>query len=109
MNSHQSIVNTAFEMYKDGKDSEEITEQLLAQGHPKDVIDAALLEAKSHYHKKRRSKGLIFCGIGAALFFIAFLIVFTLHQMGLHSDLALYGLTSLGVGFLFTGMVFYMG
>jgi hypothetical protein len=39
----------------------------------------------------------------------SFLITFLLHVAGVDTNIPLYGLTTIGIGMLFTGMIFYMG
>jgi hypothetical protein len=74
-----------------------------------EIAEAVMSKVKTIRDTKRRSRGLMLCIIGGTMLVMAFFVTYILHQMNIKTDIALYGLTTLGIGFLFTGMIFYMG
>jgi high-affinity Fe2+/Pb2+ permease len=74
-----------------------------------DIAEAVLFKVKSMQDARKRRRGLRLVIAGGATLVSAFLITFLLHVAGVDTNIPLYGLTTIGIGMLFTGMIFYMG
>lgn len=103
------LFHEVYQLYAGGHTSEEILARLTKRDVPLDIAKAVMTKVKSLRWARRRRIGLRLAIAGGACLISAFLITYILHQFNIPTDLALYGLTTAGVGLLFTGMIFYMG
>lgn len=104
-----SLTHEVYQLFDGGHTSEEIRQRLLVRGIKEELVEEIVLTVKTMRLKRRRSRGLIFTGIGAVVLVAAFAVTFILHSMDLDTGISLYGLTTLGVTLLFIGMVFFFG
>jgi hypothetical protein len=103
------LMHEAYQLFDGGHTTDEVRARFESRDIDKELIEEILLTVKAIRLKKMRSRGIIFCGIGAIMLVMAFVITYILHQFNLDTDLVLYGMTTLGTAFLFTGMYFFMG
>ena len=103
------LMHEAYQLFQGGHTTDEVKGRFLARDLDPALVDEVVATVKAMRLKKRRANGLICCGVGAVLLVMAFVITYALHQFNIETDFALYGLTTLGVAFLFLGMVFFMG
>ncbi|MFN8699428.1 MAG: hypothetical protein ACK500_04635 [Flavobacteriales bacterium] len=103
------LTHEIYQLYEGGHTTEEIRARLLARHLDGVLVDEMIYTVREMRQKRRRSRGMIFCGIGAVVLVSAFLITFILHNLNMDTGIALYGLTTLGVTLLFIGMIFFFG
>lgn len=108
-NIPDGLFHEVWQLYSNGHTSDEILARLIRREVDLEVAEGVMHKVKTIRDTKRRNQGLTFCVIGGTLLILAFLITYILHQLNIQTDIALYGLTTIGIGFLFTGMVYYMG
>ncbi len=108
-NIPDGLFHEVSQLYSNGHTSDEILARLMKREVDLEIAEAVIGEVKTIRDRKRRSRGLMLCIIGGTMLVMAFFVTYILHQMNVQTDIPLYGLTTLGIGFLFTGMVFYMG
>lgn len=112
MHQHQvpdGLFHEVWQLYEGGHTSEEIGNRLRKREISDDIIEEVCRKVRTIRFAKRRKRGLSLCIVGGVSLLLAFVVTFTLHQMNINTDFALYGLTSWGVLCLFAGMVMYMG
>jgi hypothetical protein len=93
-------------MLQESVTREEITRELLKQGHDMRFIDEIMTETITLYHTRRRSKGLTLILVGAFVCFASFLLTITGVFSGDAYGFALFGLTTAGVVIAFAGFVY---
>lgn len=103
------LLHEAYQLFQGGHSTEEVKARFEARGLDSETVEEIVGVVKSLRLKKRRSQGLTSCGIGALLLVSAFVATYILHQFNINTDIVLYGLTTLGVAFMFVGMVYFMG
>ena len=103
------LMHEAYQLYEGGHTSEEILTRFMNRGIDAGLAEEVLTIVKSKRHKIRRARGVIFAGIGVFMLISAFAVTYILHQFGYPTDWALYGITTLGIVFLFIGMIYFMG
>lgn len=108
-NIPDGLFHEVWQLYSNGHTSDEILARLMKREVDLEVAEGVMSKVKTIRDAKRRSRGLVLCIIGGSLLIMAFFVTYILHQMNVQTDIALYGLTTIGIGFLFTGMVYYMG
>jgi hypothetical protein len=108
-NIPDGLMHEAYQLFEGGHTTDEIRSRFESRGYDIALVDELIGIVKAHRLKKRRSRGIIFSGIGAVLLVLAFVITYILHQSGIDTDMVLYGMTTLGITLLFIGMVSFMG
>lgn len=108
-NIPNGLFHEAYQLFECGHSSEEVKARFEARELDPALIDELVSTVRAIRMKKRRARGVIFSGIGAVTLVLAFGITYALHHFGINTDIALYGLTTLGITFLFIGMIFFMG
>jgi hypothetical protein len=108
-NIPDGLFHEVYQLYAGGHTSDEILSRLIKREVSMDVAEAVMSKVKTMRWARRRRIGLRLIIGGGSCLVSAFLITYILHQFNIPTDLALYGLTTVGVGLLFTGMIFYMG
>jgi hypothetical protein len=103
------LFHEVWQLYEGGHSSDDILARLLKRDVNMDVAEAVLFKVKSMQDARKRRRGLRLVIAGGATLVSAFLITFLLHVAGVDTNIPLYGLTTIGIGMLFTGMIFYMG
>lgn len=88
-------------------------EQIRSELQKQNINDSSLNEiinyVKGFRIRKKRNRGFIFTGIGVTLLTLGFLLTMILINLGVNHNLALYGLTSIGIVFVMTGMIDILG
>ncbi|MBL7941968.1 MAG: hypothetical protein JNM00_04340 [Flavobacteriales bacterium] len=108
-NIPDGLMHEAYQLFEGGHTTDEIRSRFESRGYDIALVDELIGIVKAHRLKKRRSRGIIFSGIGAVLLVLAFVITYILHQSGIDTDMVLYGMTTLGITLLFIGMISFMG
>lgn len=88
-----------------GKTRTEISEQLTAQGHDAYFVKNIVAETIKLHHAKSRTRGLVLVGIGAVICLLSCVFTIVMSYMGGSAPVILYGATSLGIVFIFAGLV----
>jgi hypothetical protein len=94
---------------KSGHNEEEITLQLKQKGAPETVLKDIIAKLKSLRLARRRQVGFTCCTIGVVLLVVGCMITIFLYNTGYDIKFALYGLTIVGLGFTFKGLVDIIG
>ena len=103
------LTHEIYQLFEGGHTTDEIRQRLLSRGHQADLVEEVVGTVRDMRLRRRRSRGLMFTGIGAVVLVSAFLVTFILHSMDKDTGIALYGMTTAGVTLLFAGMVFFFG
>lgn len=103
------LFHEVWQLYEGGHNSDEILSRLLKRDVNMDVAEAVLSKVKSMQDARKRRRGLRLVIAGGIVLVFAFLVTFSLHVSGVDTNIPLYGLTTIGIGLLFIGMIFYMG
>lgn len=101
------LFHEVWQLYESGHTSDEILARLIKRGTDLDAAEAVMSKVKTMRTAKKRSRGLLFLILGGSTLVMAFFVTFILYQLEISTGLALYGLTSVGISLLFTGMVHY--
>lgn len=88
-----------------GATNEEIEAELVQQGHDTRFAHDIVAEVSKLYYARRRTQGLAFILAGAAVCFVSCLLALTHTGTQEQLRMALYGLTSVGVGLAFWGFM----
>lgn len=88
---------------------EEISTELQKQGISNGSLDEMISYIKSFRLRKKRNRGFILTGIGVTFLTFGFVITMILINLGVNHNLALYGLTSLGIALVMAGMINILG
>ena len=112
MNHHNipdGLMHEIWQLYAGGHTTDEIVARLEKRDLDPEMVKEVVLTVRGLRLKRKRSQGLIVTGIGAVVLVSAFIVTYILSINGYSTSLALYGLTTIGIGLLFTGMVLYFG
>ncbi len=88
-----------------GHKKAEIEGRLLQQGHDARFVQELVAEAVKLHHMKMRKQGLSLILGGACICLVSCVLAITSSATHLNFPIVLYGLTSLGVIFIFAGFV----
>lgn len=107
MSSEQPRVlyETAHSLQKKGYSFDEIMTQLRAQGAPDNLLTEIVDRLKKICQDRRRNTGFICLGVGAFLLAAGFLLTLLLYHSTSSMRVAMYGLTTIGVIFVFKGLI----
>jgi hypothetical protein len=108
-NIPNGLMHEAYQLYEGGHTTDEIKARFAARGLEPAMVSELVETVRSVRLKKRRGRGLMLTIIGGGVLISAFLITYILHHFNINTDIPLYGLTTLGIALLFTGMVYFMG
>jgi hypothetical protein len=103
------LFHEVWQLYEGGHSSDEILSRLIKREVNMEIAEAVLSKVKTMQDARKRRRGLRLIIAGGIVLVSAFLITFLLHIAGIDTNIPLYGLTTIGIGLLFTGMIFYMG
>lgn len=112
MNQHNipdGLTHEIYQLYSGGHTTDEIISRLEKRELDMEMVRDVVKTVREIRLKRKRSQGLIFTGVGAVILVSAFLVTYALSVNGYPTGFALYGLTTLGIGLLFVGMVLYFG
>lgn len=96
-------------LHNEGKNMDQITLQLKENGAPENLLQEALHYLKQMRLIRKRNTGFACCGIGVALLVVGCIITIMMYNTGGDIKLAMYGLTTLGVGFTIKGLIDLLG
>ncbi|GAB2768678.1 hypothetical protein GCM10027275_09130 [Rhabdobacter roseus] len=68
-------------------------------------MDSVLINDKKAANERRRKRGLLSAGLGAAVLGVGFLTQYILYRNDLSFDAVMYSLTLLGIGLIFYAAV----
>jgi hypothetical protein len=108
-NIPDGLTHEIYQLYAGGHTTDEIVARLEKRGLDMDMVHDVVKTVRDIRLKRKHSQGLILTGIGAFVLVMAFLITYILSVNGYPTGFTLYGMTTLGIGLLFTGMVLYFG
>ncbi len=108
-NIPNGLMHEAYQLYEGGHTTDEIKARFEARGLEPLLVTEVVETVRAIRLKKRRSRGLTLTIVGSMVLVSAFLITYILHHFNVNTDIPLYGLTTLGIALLFTGMVYFMG
>ena len=103
------LTHEIYQLFEGGHTTEEIRHRLLARGLHNELVQDVVGTVQQMRLRRRRSRGMLFTGIGAVVLISAFLVTFILHSMDKDTGVALYGMTTAGITLLFIGMIFFFG
>ena len=92
-----------------GADNEDIEKHLAQKTSDIVIIAVAIAEAKKDYYAQMRKEGLSKLVIGTILIVIGFAITCLNFHANKSFDFAMYGLTTVGLGFVFWGLFKIIG
>ena len=90
-------------------DSEDIEKHLSQKTDDIVLITVVITEAKKDYYAQMRKEGLPKVALGTVLILVGFAITCLNFHNNKSFDFAMYGLTSIGIGFVFWGLYKMMG
>jgi hypothetical protein len=108
-NIPDGLSHEIWQLYAGGHTTDEIKARLYKRELDTGMIDEVVGVVREMRLKRQRGRGLITAGIGAFVLVSAFIVTYILSINGMPTALSLYGLTSVGIGLLFMGMVLYFG
>lgn len=108
-NIPDGIMHEIWQLYAGGHTTDEIISRMEKRELDMDMVKDLVKTVREIRLKRKRSQGLILTGIGAVVLVLAFIVTYILSRNGMSTELALYGLTTAGIGLLFAGMVMYFG
>lgn len=108
-NIPDGLAHEVYQLYSGGHTTDEILSRFEKRGLNMEVARDVVKSVRDVRMKRKRSQGLIFCGVGALVLALAFLTTYILSINGYPTGFTLYGLTTVGIGLLFVGMVLYFG
>ena len=101
----QSLSTYVMTLLEEGQGREQIETLLLEKGHDEKFVKELVKEARQLWDTKRRSQGLTLILIGAVMCFLSFVLTITSTFSTGSFPYILYGLTSLGIIVVFTGVM----
>ena len=108
-NIPDGLSHEVYQLYAGGHTTDEIMSRLEKRGLDMDMVGELVKTVREMRLRRRRSQGLIICGVGALVLVLAFLTTYVLSVNGYPTGFTLYGMTTIGIGLLFVGMVLYFG
>lgn len=103
------LFQLARSLYRRGLNDEEVSFQLREKGAAESILDEIITEVKNFRLTRRRKSGFLCCGIGVFLLVAGCMLTILLYSSGGNIRLAMYGLTTLGVGFAIKGLIDLLG
>lgn len=108
-NYPDGLFHEVWQLYEGGHTTDEILGRLQKRELNLEMVEAVMSKVKTLRDGKKRRRGLRLVIAGGSTLVFAFLVTFLLHIAHVDTNLPLYGLTTVGIGLLFSGMVLYMG
>jgi hypothetical protein len=109
MQTITSYVEQACLLIRERKEKHEIEKFLEAKGADEKTIAEVMDAAKKELIKKQINRGCIKVGAGILFLGAGFLCTFLFNHSGLNYHISLYGFTSIGIIFVFAGMIDMFG
>ncbi len=103
------LTHEVYQLYAGGHTTDEILSRMQKRGLDMEMVRDLVKTVRDVRLRRRRSQGLILVGVGAVVLVLAFLTTYVLSINGYPTGYTLYGMTTIGIGLLFTGMVLYFG
>ncbi|MFN8289500.1 MAG: hypothetical protein U0U70_04540 [Chitinophagaceae bacterium] len=103
------LFQLAHSLYRRGFNDEEVSLQLREKGAAETILHDIISQVKNIRLTKRRKSGFLCCGIGVFLLVAGCMLTILLYNSGGDIKLAMYGLTTLGVGFAIKGLIDLLG
>lgn len=88
---------------------DQITLQLKEKGAPETLLQEAINYLRQLRIMRKRNSGFACCGIGVTLLIVGCIITIMMYNSGGDIKLAMYGLTTLGIGFTIKGLIDLLG
>jgi hypothetical protein len=106
--AQSSLGDYVLRSLNDGRLRADIEAELMAEGHDERFVKEIVHETVKLRYARRRSQGLAFILVGALICFASFLLTITASGIQGNFSFILYGLTTVGIIFVFSGftMVF---
>ncbi|PQJ10187.1 hypothetical protein CJD36_015965 [Flavipsychrobacter stenotrophus] len=101
----QSLTDLTMELFARGLTRKEVEEELASKGQEEFYIKKIIDECLKLRNARKRTIGMILIVAGALCCFSSFLLTITAASMT-ESSWGLFGLTSIGVGLAFTGLMY---
>jgi hypothetical protein len=92
-------------MLEHGRNTEEIVQELVGQGHEERFVQNIVAEAKKLHYAKKRTNGLTLIMAGGVICLLSFAFSINSYISDQPISWALYGLTSLGTLVIFAGFI----
>ncbi|HEX4876498.1 MAG TPA: hypothetical protein VFV31_07470 [Chitinophagaceae bacterium] len=108
-NPFNELIQLATSLQQKGLSTDEITLQLRQKGTPENLLEEIIAELKKIRLTQKRNSGFIWCAIGATLMALGFVFTLFLFNNTGGMRFAMYGLTTIGVGFTIKGLSDIMG
>jgi hypothetical protein len=105
----QPWVESALQAKKNGSSLEEALQALKEKGLDESMLPEITLAVKAKLLQRARNAGYVWTGVAFFLLSFGFLLTLLLFDAGMNFNVAMYGLTLLGVGCAFKGIVNIMG
>lgn len=103
------LFRLARSLYRKGYTDDEVSLQLSQTGAGENTRQEIIRQVKQVRLAKKRSTGFFCCGIGVFLLVAGCILTLFLYNSGGNIRFAMYGLTSIGLGFTIKGLVDLLG
>ena len=103
-NEQQSLSTKVYTMLDEGQMRADIEQFLLEKGHDIKFVKELISETSKLRDTRRRAQGMVFILGGAVVCFLSFLLTITSSFSNNTFPYVLYGVTSLGIIIVFTGL-----
>lgn len=103
------LFQLASSLYRKGLTDEEVSLQLSLTGAGENARQQIIRQVKQVRLAKKRSSGFFCCGIGIFLLVAGCMLTLFLYNSGGNIRFAMYGLTSIGLGFTIKGLIDLLG
>lgn len=100
---------TTLSLLKRGFTTSDLFAELRGQGAPESHLQEIIDKVKEIYYERKRKSGFLCCGVGVFLLVFGCLLTIFLLQAGGGIRFALYGVTTIGVGFTIKGLIDLIG
>lgn len=101
----EPVAQQILALLSSGKTRAEISEELTARGHDAYFVKNIVTETIKLHHAKSRTRGLMLVGIGAVICLLSCVFTIVMSYSGGSAPVMLYGATSVGILFVFAGLV----
>lgn len=103
------LLHLATTLYRRGHNDAEVSEQLKEKGAGESMLKEIIAQVKFLLQARKRKTGIFCCGTGIFLLVAGCILAMILYTNGTNIRFALYGLTTIGVGFTLKGMIDLLG
>lgn len=105
----QELFNQGYHLKEMGLTFEEVSTALRKYSNDDALLDGIIKEVRETYYKTKRKEGLTKIGVGVILILSGFLITCFNFHTNQSFNFAMYGLTSVGICFVFWGLYKILG